>query len=265
MVRTLIQLLLFILLIVLSSFQTEEITIPPITKTPAFINGEELKYTLHYGFITAGEALITLKAETFQEKEVFHATAEAQTTGVVNKVFKVVDIYESFFDPGTNLPIKSIRNIREGNYKKYTEVIFNHRNKTVTSSLTGEHKVPVNILDMVAALFYIRRIDFSNFKENDIVKVDTYFDDDLFPFYIVFKGRETVKTELGKFNCLKFVPVVEPGRIFKKKDDMTFWLSDDENKIPICIKFDILVGSFKCDIVSFKNNKYPMSSKLPTK
>jgi len=265
MLRIFIQISLFIILIVASSFQTEKAYIPPISKTPAFINGEELKYVLHYGFVTAGEALITLKTEKFEGKEVFHAMTKANTTGVVNKVFKVVDIYESYFDSGTNLPVKSIRNIREGNYKKYTEVLFNHSNKTVTSSLTGEHKVPANILDMVAALFYIRRIDFSNFKENDIVKVNTYFDDDLFPFYIVFKGRETVKSELGKFNCLKFVPVVEPGRIFKKKDDMTFWLSDDDNKIPICIKFDIIVGSFKCDIVSFKNNKYPMNSRLTMK
>ncbi len=265
MVRVSIQISLFIFLFVSSSFQTEEASLPPINKTPVFINGEELKYDLHYGFITAGEALITLKAETLERNEVFHATAKAKTTGVVNKIFKVVDIYESYFDSGTNLPVKSIRNIREGSYKKYTEVVFNHSNKTVMSSLTGEHKVPAKILDMVAALFYIRRIDFSDFKENDIVKINTYFDDDLFPFYIVFKGRETIKTELGKFSCLKFIPVVEPGRIFKKKDDMTFWLSDDDNKIPICIKFDIIVGSFKCDIVSFKNNKYPMSSRLTMK
>lgn len=265
MLRVFIHFLLFLLLVVLSSFQTEEFPVPPITKTPAFIAGEELKYTLHYGFITAGEALISLKSEPFDGKDVFHAITEAHTTGVVNKVFKVVDIYESYFDAETNLPVKSIRNIREGNYKKYTEVLFNQTKRVVTSSLTGEHKVPANILDMVAALFYIRRIDFSNYKENDIVKVDTYFDDDLFPFYIVFKGRETVKTELGKFNCIKFVPVVEPGRIFKKKDDMTFWLSDDANKIPICIKFDIIVGSFKCDIVSYKNNKYTMSSRISMK
>lgn len=265
MVRISIQISLFIILFVSSSFQTDEGYLPPINKTPAFITGEELKYDLHYGFITAGEALITLNTETLKGNEVFHAIAKAKTTGVVNKIFKVVDIYESYFDSGTNLPVKSIRNIREGNYKKYTEVLFNHTNKTVHSSLTGEHKVPAKILDMVAALFYIRRIDFSNFKENEIVKIDTYFDDDLFPFYIVFKGREIVKTELGKFSCLKFIPVVEPGRIFKKKDDMTFWLSDDDNKIPICIKFDIMVGSFKCDIVSFKNNKYPMSSMLTTK
>ncbi len=263
--RTFLNTLFFFLVVIVStSFQAND-TIPPISKTPVFVNGEELKYVLHYGVINAGEALITLKTEKYEGKEVFHAITKANTTGLADKFFKVSDIYESYFDAETNLPVKAIRNISEGNYKRYSEDIFNQANNTVINSVSGEHKVPRNILDMVASLFYIRRIDFTNFKKNDIVRVDTYFDDALFPFYIVFKGREKLKTNMGKFNCLKFVPIVEPGRIFNSDDDMTIWLSDDANKIPICIKFDMVVGSFKCDIVSYKNNKYLMNSRLTVK
>lgn len=233
----------------------------PISQEQAFINGEELKYDLHYGFISGGEAVISLKKELLNGTEVYHASAKAKTTGIVDKIFKVIDIYESFFEPTSNLPLKTIRNIHEGNYKQYNEVLFNNQNNTVLSS-TGEHPVPDNILDMVSSLFYIRRIDFSNMKIGEIISINTYFGDEVFPFYIIFKGREVVKTSLGKFKCLKFVPVVEPGRIFKKKDDMTFWLSDDANKVPISIRFDILVGSFKCDLASYRNNKYIMSSRV---
>ena len=108
-------------------------------------------------------------------------------------------------------------------------------------------------------------MDFTNFKKNDVVAVNTYFGDEVFPFYIVFKGREVLDTDLGKIKCIKFVPVVEPGRIFKNKDDMTFWLSDDDNKIPMRIKFDMVVGSFKCDLVSLKNQKFPLTSKVKGK
>ncbi|HEY4785793.1 MAG TPA: DUF3108 domain-containing protein [Bacteroidales bacterium] len=237
--------------------------VTPISPVPAFMDGEELDYILHYGFIKAGEAKITLSKEFFGNKlDVFHAAAKANTTGLAKSLFPVVDIYESYFDINSNLPLKSIRNIKEGNYKQYNEVYFDHYENTVKSTLSGMHKVPANIHDMVSAFFYVRRVDFSNYKGGEIVSVDTYFGDEVFPFYIVFKGRETVNTDIGKFKCLKFVPIVEPGRIFKESDDMTFWLSDDENKIPVRVKFDMIVGSFKCDISGYKNNKYVMKSRI---
>lgn len=237
-----------------------DITLPAISNIPAYQHGEELNYNVHYGFITGGAASITLKQEAIDGNDVFHAVIQGRTTGLAQKLFKVLDIYESYFDVKTSLPLKSVRNVREGNYRSYNEVTFDRKNNTVNSQKSGVHKVPANLHDMVSAFFYIRRIDFSKYKGGEIINVNTFFGDELFPFYVVFKGRETVKTDLGKFKCLKFVPIVEPGRIFKESDDMTFWFSDDNNKVPVRIKFDILVGSFKCDLTSFKNTKFNMSS-----
>jgi len=237
--------------------------ITPISPISAFMDGEELDYTLHYGIVKAGEAKMTLSKELFGNAiEVYHAVAKANTTGLAKTLFPVVDIYESYFNLNMNLPIKSIRNIREGNYKQYNDVYFDHYDNTVKSKLTGVHKVPANIHDMVSAFYYLRRVDFSSYKGGEIISIDTYFGDEIFPFYVIFKGREIVHNEFGKFKCLKFIPIVEPGRIFKESDDMTFWLSDDENKVPVRVKFDILVGSFKCDISGYKNNKFEMKSRI---
>jgi hypothetical protein len=257
--------IIFGLFVTMSAFAQDTPAMTPITLPPAFKDGEELNYLLHYGFITGGEASINLKVEKFGGMDVFHAVAKGKTTGLANKIFKVLDIYESFFDIKYNVPLKSIRNISEGNYKYYNEVYFNHRDNVVNSQRSGVHKVPENMLDMVSAFFYIRRMDMSKFKGGEIIYVNTYFGDEIFPFYIIFKNREEIKTELGKFRCLKFVPIVEPGRIFKENDDMTFWLSDDSNKVPVRIKFDMLVGSFKCDLISYKNTNYEMTSRLTLK
>jgi hypothetical protein len=232
----------------------------PITPEPVFQHGEELHYALKYGFITGGHGVIKVTDDSVNGQKVIHAVASARTTGLVDKIFRVLDTYESYFTPDSNLPLRAVRNIREGNYRYYGEDRFNHKDNTVINTKKGLIKVPNNILDMISAFFYIRRIDFSNFKNGDIVFVDTFFGDDLFPFYIVFKGREEVETSAGKFKCLKFLPIVEPGRIFKENDDMLFWLSDDINKIPVRVKFDMLVGSFKCDLVSYKNLKYTATS-----
>ena len=236
-------------------------TYKPISAEPTFTNGEELIYVLHYGFINGGKATLTLNQINFGGRDVFHAVAKAKTTGATDLIFKVLDVYESYFDSGTNLPVMSLRNIKEGSYKKYDEVSHNNVEHKLKSGGI-EHKVPENTLDMLGSLFYIRRIDFSTFKPGDIVSVITWFDDRVFPFYIVFKGRETVSNGLGKFKCIKFIPIVEPGRIFKESDDMTIWLTDDANKLPVQIKFEMLVGSFKCDLESYKNLKYDLTAKV---
>ena len=248
-----------LLFILFTSFNTTKFD---ISKTPVFLDGETLTFRVHYGIITGGEAKITTTKTQLNGQDVFHSVLTGRTTGAIDWIYKVYDIYESYFDPVTNLPEKAIRNIREGSYRYYDEVMFNQKEMYVVSQRNGKVSVPKNTLDMASVLFYVRRIDLTKLKENDIISIDTYFGDELFPFYIVYRGKEPVSIGSGKYNCFKFVPIVEPGRVFQKKDDMTIWFSDDENKIPISIKFDIWAGSFRCDLVKFENLKYPLTSKI---
>jgi hypothetical protein len=66
-----------------------------------------------------------------------------------------------------------------------------------------------------------------------------------------------IKSAWGKIRCLKFVPVLQKGRIFKKEEDMVVWLSDDENHIPIRAKAEILFGSLKVDLLAYKGIMHP--------
>ena len=243
----------------ITSFHTPEIV---FSETPVFIDGELLTFRIRYWAITGGEVTVKANKTQLNGKEVFHTVLTGRTTGLVDAIFKVLDVYESFFDPVTNLPEKSIRNIREGSYRYYDEVIHNQQENYVVSQRNGRVDVPENTLDMASVLYYVRRIDLTKLNVNDIILLDTYFGDELFPFYIVYKGPDIISIGSGKYKCFKFVPIVEPGRIFEKKDDMTIWFSDDENKVPISIKFDMLVGSFRCDLTKFENLKYPFTAKI---
>ena len=233
-----------------------------ISETPVFLDGEMLTFRLHYGIITGGELKVSAKKTWLNNRDVFHAVLAGKTTGLIDRIYKVYDVYESFFDPATNLPAKAIRNIREGNYRYYDEVVFNQEEMYVVSQRNGKVSVPKNTLDMASVVYYVRRIDLDKLKENDVIMLNTYFGDELYPFYIEYKGKETISIGSGKYRCFKFVPIVEPGRVFAKKDDMTIWFSDDRNKIPVSIKFDIWAGSFRCDLTKFENIKYPLTSKI---
>ena len=69
--------------------------------------------------------------------------------------------------------------------------------------------------------------------------------------------RDEVDTKKGTFKCLKFRPMLQEGRVFKDNEDMTVWVSDDKNHLPVRVQTEVLVGSIKMDLVDFENLANP--------
>lgn len=246
--------ILFLFLMKVSNVDAQEIFTPPVKPNTAFKAGEVLTYQIRYGFIVGGTTTLSVEDAVYEKKHVFHAYAVGQTTGMAEKIYGVKDIYESWFDKKTNLPYKQIRNIKEGRYTKYNEVTYNRENNTVHSMLSGEHKVPAKILDLASTFYYLRRIDYSKMKEGDGIFVNMYFADEIFPFHLRYVGKDVIRTKLGKINCIRISPVVEPGRMFKTKDDLSIWFSDDGNYLPVLVKMDIrIVGAVVLKLVKYEN------------
>jgi hypothetical protein len=226
-------------------------------KINPFKPGESLVYSIRYGPIHGGKATVKLKLVKYEGNTVYNAKVLARTVGLADKLFKVREHYESFFDPKSIKPVKAIRNVREGNYTRYNEVYFNLEDSTLYSLLSDSViKVPPQILDMVTALYFVRALDYKNLNPGDSLKIITFFDNEIFPFPLRYKGKELLKTKLGNFQCLRFDPVVGTSRIFESEDDMTIWISDDKNLIPLRVRFDLIVGSIKCDLSGYSGLKY---------
>ena len=252
--------LLFILLLTALNVDCQVIINPPIKPNTAFAAGEKLTYQIRYGFIVGGTTTLELKEEEYNGKPVYHAVAIGQTVGMADKVYGVKDIYQSWFDKQTNLPVKQIRDISEGRYKNYNEVTYNRKNNTVKSKRSGVHSVPEKILDLASTFYYIRRIDFSKVKNGDVVFVNMYFSDEIFPFHLRYVGKEAIRTKFGKINCIKLSPIVEVGRMFKSQDDLTIWFTDDSNCLPVLVRMDIrIVGAVLLKLIKYENIVNPLS------
>ncbi len=221
--------------------------------------GEKLKYLMYYGFVNGGEAYLQLKRTKIHGKEVLHAKAIGKTIGLADRLFNVYDVYESYFDPRTGLPVKSIGNVKEGGYKFYNEVTFNHRNNTINSKKSGRKSVPDNLHDLVSAFYYLRKTEFENLKVGDIIQLNTYFQDEYFNLRVRYRGTEEVETKLGEIDCLKFIPVVGTGEMFENDDDLKIWISKDKNFVPVRVSMDMLIGSFKADLVGHSGLKYKLN------
>jgi len=237
----------------------QDIFTPPLKPNTAFKNGENLTYQIRYGFIVGGITTLSLTDTVYNREKVFHAVAVGQTTGMANTIYNVRDVYESWFDPETNLPYKQIRDIKEGRYTRYNEVVYNRKNNTVNSKLSGVHNVPEKILDLTSTFYYLRRVDFSKMNEGDVILVNMYFADEITPFRLRYCGKETIRTKVGKILCYKISPVVEVGRMFKKKDDLTIWFSTDGNCLPVLVRMDIrVVGAVILKLIKAENTVNPV-------
>ncbi len=219
-------------------------------------SGEMLKYLLYYGWLNGGEAVLKLDTKNYENQEVYYAKVTARSIGLADILYKVYDVYESYFDPETVLPIKAVRNIKEGGYRYYNELIFLHEEDSVDSQRSGKHHIPENCYDMLSALYALRGKIHNELENGDTIRIETYFGDEVFPMVIRYRGKEKVKTKFGKIECLKFVPVVEVGRVFKNEDDMIIWFANKPNYVPVRVRFDMLVGSIKCDLIEYENLKY---------
>jgi hypothetical protein len=229
----------------------------------AFKPGEKLKFRLHYGIISAGEAILEVKSDlnTVGGRDCYHVVGTGESVGAFNWFFKVRDRYESVIDKNSIVPWMFIRRVDEGGFIINENVTFNHYKNTAASNGTRNKKpidrnidsLPEGIQDMVSAFYYARTIDFSNVKEGDIFPIQGLIDNEVVPLNIKFIGRDEVDTKKGTFRCLKFRPMLQQGRVFKDNEDMTVWVSDDKNHLPIRVQTEVLVGSIKMDLVDFEN------------
>lgn len=230
----------------------------------SFKEGEWLRYRMSYSkFFKAGEATLEIKKDA-NNNAGLHVIGKGRTTGLVSLFFRVRDNYETFIDKSTLLPYRFIRKINEGGYTKNTEIFFNQK-QHIADVNDKKNNVRKNIStfgsvqDMLSTLYFLRDKNLSHLVKGDEISVSIFFDQETYPFKLRFLGRERVKTKFGKVNALKFMPMVQKGRVFKAQESVTVWVSDDENKIPLIIKASLSVGSLRADLNGYKGLKNPFN------
>lgn len=252
------KLILSIFVILTLSFDTQ--------KEDAFDVGEWFKFRIHYGIINAGYATLEVKEATVNNKKVFHAVGKGYTTGMSRFFFKVDDLYESYFDKETGNPYQFVRKIDEGGYTKNQEGFFSQDNRVLVKDY--KHKtektitVGKNVQDIISAFYYLRNHpNIDKLKSGDSITIDMFFDDETTKFKLKFVGREDITTKFGTVPTMIFKPLVQSGRVFKEKESVTLWITDDNNKLPVRVKAELAVGSIKADLDAFKGLKNPLKVK----
>ncbi|MFA6925086.1 MAG: DUF3108 domain-containing protein [Bacteroidales bacterium] len=243
----------------------------------AFQRGEILTFRAYYdalltGKVTAGEATLEITNENRQiaGRNTFRIVGTGASKGAFNLFFKVYDRYESIIDEDALIPWIFIRRVNEGGFKIDQDVVFNQfkniaTSNNVTSKKTTKNvttKVTSNIQDIISLFYYARTFDVSNIKIGDEYSINFFIDDSVYVTKLKFLGKETIKTSLGKFNCLKFKPLVLVGNFFREPYPMTLYVTDDKNHIPLLVESAVIVGKVKLELIKYSGLKNPLTSKI---
>lgn len=229
----------------------------------AFTHGEKLVYRVHYGIINAGTATFEILKEqkTVKTRPCYHVVGTGKTIGAFNWFFKVRDVYETYIDKKALIPWKFVRDVYEGGYTIFNVIYFDHFEKKLKSR-KGTYDVPFGIQDVLSAIYNFRAKDYSNLKPGEKIPVSIFIDEEIFNISILYIGKSIVKTSLGTFRCLEFKPELVSGTVFKEDAQMTVWVTDDENKIPIRIESEIVVGAIQADLKKYSGLKNRFTARI---
>jgi len=233
-------------------------------RNSAFKEGEKVGFTVYYSVgnlvnASAGTGAFSTTLEQLNGRSVYHVTAEGRTLPSYEWAYKARDVYETYMDTETLQPLKFIRNVNEGGYKKYQNVSFNKGANTAITN-EGVFKIPACVQDVVSSVFYARNVDFNRLKINDRIAFSMFLDNEVYQMSIRYLGKETISTKYGRFKAIKIRPVTIKGNIFAGDEKMTVWVTDDANKMPVRVESPIVVGKVRIDMTSFQGLRNPMTA-----
>lgn len=257
---------LILLLIINAQFVFAQNSLLP--KNKPFVSGELLEYDVAYKwgliYADAGWVNFSVNKENYNNKPSLHFVGEGGSKPNWDWFYKVRDRYESYTDTGSLRPYRYIRNSNDGGTWVYNDNNFDLKNNLIYSSYKNKKHpelkkdtVKINFLtfDPITMIYYARSINFSQYKAGDVIPISLYLDGEMFYKSIRFMGKEEIDTKFGKVKCIKFKPSLIPGTLFKEGDEMTVWVTDDENKIPVMVETPIVVGLIRATLKKASGTK----------
>lgn len=243
----------------------------------AYNAGEKLHFTLSYELgalrTDLADASVSLESRTLNGQDVFHVAVEAKTIRIYDFFFKVREDFQSWFTRDGLRPLKFTRDTHEGRYHATNDYVYNweaaepYIAADVYSSSRGKGRRQLQLpldpctFDLPALFFYARNMDFDVVEPGKKYPMTFAIDDEVYHVYFILHGRETVDVKgLGKVKTIKFAAKLVAGEIFSGETDMMIWVSDDENRVPVCFEAPIRVGAGAGRLQDWSGLKHPFTA-----
>lgn len=229
----------------------------------AFTTGEKLTFDINYGFVTAGEAVMSVGGYKYLNgRKTFEINTYATSTETFDKIFKVRDKYSTFLDVAGIFPHRFEQRVREGKFSKDYQASFDHEEKQAETSDGKKYKIPQYVHDILSAFYYVRTIDLTKYRKGQKIQLQNFYNGKVHPLDVLVLGRQKIEVDAGTFDCIVLEPLVVEGGLFKNEGSIKVWLTNDANKMPVKMSTKVLVGNIDVALTKYEGVRNPLKAKL---
>ncbi len=240
-------------------------------KNTAFKNGEFLSYNLYYNWkfvwVKAGSASMYTVQSHYKGKDAFRASLTTRGNNKVDEMFVLRDTLLCY----TSLdmaPLYFRKGAREGSRYTVDEVWYNYKNGGVSLNQRRTYKdgtsKSVNnfredcIYDMLSIFLRARSFNPEGWKKGHVLNIPIADGNSIDPAQLRYRGKSTIKADNNKkYRCLELSYMeMDNG---KYKELVRFYVTDDENHIPIRLDMFLRFGSAKAFLTNIKGNRNPIT------
>ncbi|MDR1763942.1 MAG: DUF3108 domain-containing protein [Dysgonamonadaceae bacterium] len=235
-----------------------------------FQSGEELKFNITYKYglvmVKAGTADFKIRDSHYGGSKTLKTILTFKTNSFFDKIFKMRDTLYSQINLNM-APLYHFRTVNEGSttfteemtVRKYSDTrteVRVRRESTTISSFDTTLYADAPGYDMLNLILYARSLDCPSLTAGDKFNIATFVGRDMININVRYKGISTIKLD-GQEVSAHHIAFDMVDEAFKEsRDAVEFWLSGDENRIPLKIRAKLKIGAAEVELVSSRNLKY---------
>ena len=228
------------------------------TENTAFQAGEQLDYDLFFNWkfvwVSAGTASLSIRAATWEGQPAFRTHLITRTSPRLDRFFLMRDTLLSIVTDDLT-PRYYKKGANEGG-KYYVDEVwyaypdgkphlrqrYRHRDGTVTERT---YDSPRCLGDMISLLLQARSYKAENFRGGDKMRLPMADGHKVEDITVIYRGKEDFKMKSTgiTYPCLVFSLVEYPAG--KEKEIITFYISDDDNHVPVRLDLFLRFGVAK--------------------
>ena len=241
----------------------------------AFKGGERLTYDLYFNWkfvwVKVGKATMNTDLTTYKGKEAYKASLVTGGNSKLDKFFTMRDTLLSYCSTDLT-PIYFRKGAREGKryyvdelwytYPDNTCFLKQHAIRSSGEHRWGEAQYKDCIYDMMSIFLRARNYNAANMKKGDKIAMPISDARHLSNSWLTYQGKETFKIDetKEKFRCLVFSFYERENG--KNHELIRFYVTDDQNHIPVRLDMFLSFGSAKAYLRSYKGVRSAMTSKV---
>jgi len=267
---------LFLILITLISTWNLSAQCP--LQNTAFNPGEELNYQLYFNWkfiwLKAGTANLSITADKYNGKDALRCHLITRGSKRTDRFFMMRDTLLGYMTP-TLEPLYYRKGALEGKRYNVDQVWYsypspgtvnlkqqflNYRGETRHHEYTSSECV----FDMMSMRIRARSFDPSAYQDGQHLRFKMADGDDVTDETLIFRGRKNCKMDNGiTYRCLIFSFVeYDDG---KEKEIVTFYITDDQNHMPVRLDLFLKFGVAKAFLVDHTTPRNPQTSIIKKK